>query len=66
MIDAPTSVDEIRREYYWLISQRDIRGLLECNGVVVLDYDHDKINKRIRELGHCLYDLTCGEEGFKN
>ena len=61
-----TSVDAVRNEYYWLISQRDMCCLRESNGIIVLDYDQDKMNKRIHELGHCLYDLTDGEEGFKN
>ena len=65
-VSIDTSVDAIKMEYYWLISQRDICCSLECNGIIVLDYNRDKMNKRIQELGHCLYDLTYGEEGFKN
>jgi len=66
MCNNNTSVDAIRMEYYWLISQRDTYCSLECNGIIVLDYDYDKMKKRIQELGHCLYDLTYSKEGFKN
>lgn len=61
---ADMSVDAIKREYYWLLSQWKMYCELGCHGIIVLDYDRDKTNKRIQELGNRLYDLTNGEEGF--
>ena len=60
------NIDEIRSEFYWLISQRDICSQIISTGRMVLDYDSDKVNKRIKELGHILYEATNGEEGSKN
>lgn len=62
---ADMSVDAIKREFYWLISQRDMCCELQGNGIIVPDYDQDKMKNRIQELGNRLYDLTNGEEGFK-
>lgn len=59
------NIDSIRREFYSLISQRDICSSIEATGRIVLEYDSKKVNDRIRELGPVIYSFTNGREGFK-
>ena len=58
-------IDEVRREFYHLISQRSIASQVESTGRILLDYDRDNVNRRIKELGSILYDATSGAEGSK-